>query len=96
MTEHLRRAHLRGIFTRIIQAEHSKRPERAKTINLEPEWVELERVRLLHEVNAHRGLFGKKPIERDIFDRLEQTCAGHIDYASKLCMACVELVIDRQ
>lgn len=94
MTEYVRRTHLHRIFTRLIQAEHAKRPSRPGTLNGEPEWVILERDALLQDVNAQRGLLGKVPITTDIFIRREQTCVGHVDYASKLCIACVELVLD--
>lgn len=88
------RHQLRSIFTRLLSEEHAKRPERSGTSDGYPEWLGLERNALLKEVNAQRAMVGSGPILMKKFILIEETCAGHVDYAAKLVLRCSELVFD--
>lgn len=48
----------------------------------------------LDEVNEHRALLGKPPVDAAAIERVERWALGHSDYSSKFALYCAELALD--
>lgn len=56
-------------------------------------WIAAERRVMLDEVNEHRALLGKPPVDAAAIERVERWALGHSDYSSKFALYCAELAL---
>ena len=84
---HNERMRLRDRFHALFAEEAEKRKER-------DDWVKEEVEAMLTSVNTARLNRGKQPLTLERYELMDNMCAGHSDYHSKLALGCMELVLD--
>lgn len=67
----------------------------AKRDATKPNWVDKELRKVLWLVNHERNQLGKPPITLNTLMEAEAQALGHVDYARKLTLYCVELILDK-
>lgn len=60
---------------------------------LELAWVIHERQTMLAAVNAHRRERGLPEVDEDTIWRIEESAAGHVDYAAKFALRAAMLAV---
>ena len=59
-------------------------------------WILAERECVMREVNHHRGLLARAPIDLATIERAERQAVGHSDYISKYAHAATDLVCRKE
>lgn len=80
-----------AFYKTLIEAQ-KLRPQKSKWIGVELEWVVYERGVMLDAVNAARFQQGLPSVTN--VDMAERLAMGHVDYARKFALYCVELCHD--